>query len=298
MLETQGKENKYNNLSPQLRLEIETAAKKFGRYVKYRFAIAKKNPDGDRRTGGEYIYPLLYTLTPVTFDIQDPYDKGKKRIGLVNQLKEFGAQDDGFKRVEIKEGWMGTYTLDLTKMEDQDVFAYLYLHPKLESGKFRDENMPAMVAIIDEVQRANEALLKKSKRVDALIAATSMMPQEIKDFASAMGWDENQDLGILQNDISDMAEKDPEFFSEFINHKNIEQRAILKRAMDNNLIAFVPVENKFIWVKNGQTIATLDRVEDGRILERMSDWIYTSKNGQETYAKIKSLLQADKKAVV
>lgn len=292
MLESIGNKVVYNNLSEQLRKELEDKAAELPRFVKYKFSIARKNPDEELRTGGEYLYPFLWALTPVAFDILD-YDKKRKRIGLVTRLREYGAPDDGFRRVKLRESWRGILTLDMTDSNDRDTFAYLELHPKMEGGKFRDVNMPPIFRRIDEVQEARKSLSEKENRANAMFVATSMTNAEIKDFACAMGWDENRDIDIIRDEVLEIADKNSQFFRDFINNKSIEYRAVIKRAMDNNIIAFQPVENKFVWVANGQTIAILDRCEGGveDILRRMSDWVITSKNGQEVFSKMKVMLK-------
>lgn len=291
MLEAIGK---FNRLSPDLRKEIETKGDKAGRYVKYRFDIARLNPDGQQTTGGQYIYPLLYTLTPVTFEIIDPYDKGRKRIGLVRDLKEHGASEDSFHRISIKEGWQGIYTIDMEKPHDRDVFAFLELHPKMQNGRFRDFNAPGIVTRIDEVAEATTLSRLRNVKVEAMFVASSFNAQQVRDFAAAMNWNESDDLVILKNRIEAIAESDPVFFKEFIDSKNIEYRAVLKRAMDKNIIAYLPVESKFVWVSNGQPIAVLERVEGGKYLDRMCDWVLTSKNGMEVFQRIKGLLSSEK----
>lgn len=287
MLLAQGK---YNQLSPQLRKELEDKAAKLGRFIKYKFAIAKKNPDGEKRTGGEYLYPLLYTLTPVTYQIRDPYDLQLKNIGMVARLKEMGAQDDSFRRLQVKEGWQGVYTLDMNKPEDQEVFAWLEMHPKLEGGKFRDTNIGAVVTMVDDLADAKRMNIQRNLRIDAMFVASNFTEKQQRDFAAAMGWNEHEDSEIIKNSIVSLAEQDPEFFRDFVDNKKIEYRAVLKRAMDNNIIAYVPVESKVIWNSNRQTIAILERVETNNLLDRLSDWVLTSKNGMDVYNKIRGML--------
>lgn len=290
MLDQIGTKPVYNNLSPQLRDQLAKRMADVGRYAKYKFAIAKRNPDGEKRTGGEYLYPLRWTLTPVSFYITDPGDGLRKRIGIIDRLKEFGAPDDAFKRVRLDEPYRGILTLDLELMGDQDIFAYLELHPKFEGGQFRDKNEMALFRRIDDVKEAKSSLTTMENRANAMFVASQMTKQELLDFACAMGWDETMDLSIIKKDIMTLADGDPQWFVDFINNKSIEYRAVVKRAMDNNIIQWQPVENKFVWSSNNQTVAILDRCEDGKMLERMSDWIITSKNGQEVYTKLKGLL--------
>lgn len=291
MLEQQGTKVVYNNLSDQLRQDLEDKAAELPRYVKYKFAIARKNPDPEQRTGGEYLYPQHWSLSPVTYDIIDPYDKRRKKIGLVSKLKEYGHPGDGFKRVTLEEVWRGLYILDMQDKDDRDTFVYLEMHPKLEGGKFRDPNMPAVFARIDEVKAAKKSLSAREDRANAMFVASQFTAQEIGDFACAMGWNEHEDMNVLRDKVLELADKDAEFFKNFINNKSIEHRAVIQRAMNNNIIAFQPVENKFVWVSNGQTIAVLDRCESNQVLERMSDWLMTSKNGLEVYSKMKAMLK-------
>lgn len=291
MLEQRGTKVVYNNLSEGLRKELKEKLKEVGRYVKYRFAIARINPDGERRAHGEFLYPLRWALTPVTYEIVDPYDQLRKRIGLVTGLKEYGAPSDGFRRIWLEEQWQGIYILDMENPDDRDAFAYLEMHPKLEGGKFRNPNLPAIFSRIDELKQARKSLTEKENRANAMFVATSMSINEIQDFACAMGWNEHEDIDILRDKVLEIADKDHGFFKSFINNKSIEYRAVIKRAMDNNIIAFQPVESKFVWVTNGQTIAVLERAEGNQVLERMSDWLQTSKNGHEVYGKLKALLK-------
>lgn len=291
MLDQIGTKPIYNNLSPQLRDQLEKRAQEAGRYVKYKFAIARRNPDQELKTGGDYLYPLRWALTPVTFNITDPHDRSRKRIALVDKLKEFGAPADGFRRVRLDEQFKGVLTLDMEDMMDQDVFIYLELHPKLEGGMFRDNNEMAVFKHIDDIKEAKTSLTAMENRANAMFVTTQMTTEQIKDFACAMGWDESQDIAIIREKVMELADKDPQWFKEFVDHKSIEYRAVIKRALDNGILAWQPVENKIVWGSNNQTVAILDRCEDGKVLERMSDWVMTSKNGQEVYTKIKGILQ-------
>jgi hypothetical protein len=290
MLDQVGTKPVYNNISAQLRQKYEKKAQEAGRYVKYKFAIAKRNPDGEMKTGGEYLYPLRWALTPVSYSITDPFDSLRKRIGIIKNLKEFGHPADQFARVQLDEPFAGVLTLDLENHEDQDKFMYLEMHPKLENGEFRDKNEMAIFRRVDDVMEAKVSLTARENRANAMFVASQMTEQEVKDFASAMGWDEHQDIHIMRDKIMQDADNDPDWFKSFIDNKSIEYRAVIKRAMDNNIIQWQPVENKFVWASNNQPIAILDRCEDGKVLERMSDWISTSKNGQEVLIKLKGLL--------
>lgn len=293
MLEAQGI---YNQLSDKLRADLAEKAKEASKIVVYQFSIARLNPDGEQRANGKYLYPLHWALTPISFKLVDPYDGKLKTIGMVVHLKENGHQSDKLRRVVIQEPWQGTLRLDMKRAEDRDMFAYLELHPKMENGRFRDTELTPIFRKVDEVAQARVQLKTRQARIDAMYVAANMTTQETRDFACAMGWNEHEDETILRDRIVQCAEQDPEFFREFIDNKNIEFRAVIQRAMDNNIIAFIPVESKFVWVANGQPIAVLERADAGNVLERMVDWVLVSKNGMEVFSKIKGFLAEKSKA--
>lgn len=284
----------FNELSDPLRKTLAEEAKATGRHPKYKFFIARRNPDQELKTGGEYLYPGLYTLSPVTFSITDKGDQKYKSIGLTEgEIKTGPGQNDvetRFKRVTLPENYLGILSLDLQEAEDRAVFDYLELHPKNENGLYRDKNIPAMFTRVDELKEARTRLKHKEMRSSALMVASRLTEPEIRNFTAAMNWNELEDLDVLRDRITEMADKDPEFFRKFIDDPTIESKAVLRRAVDANVIAWIPVENKFVWVSNGSTIAMLDRTEGDQYFERMSDWFLVSKNGPETFKKIKALL--------
>lgn len=286
MLEAQGK---FNQLSNELRKELDEKAESAGRFIKYKFDISHKNPDG-QMTNGEFLWPQNYTLTPATYAIVDPGDKKLKNIALVGFLKENGAEYDHFLRVTLLEPDMGILTLDMAKQDDRDRFAFIEMHPKMSGGMFRDNESVAVISRIDEVKVASQALNSRTLRINAMYVASQMPMSEVMDFAAAIGWNEHEEAIILREKITALAENDPEWFRNFIDNKSIEYRSAINRARDNNIINWLPVESKFVWASNKQTIAVLDRVEGGNELERMTDWIMTSKNGMEVFTKLKSML--------
>src|SRR5882757_7277732 len=107
----------YNNLSPDLRARLNKEREAVGRFVKYKFYIAHKNPDG-QNTGGEYLYPAAYTLTPVTYTIIDPGDKMPKLIGMAQSIDRYGQIEEvRMNRITMPERLQGVLTLDLQYVE-------------------------------------------------------------------------------------------------------------------------------------------------------------------------------------
>lgn len=282
----------FNNVSPQLRKTLTDLRASVGRRVKYKFYIAQKNPDGTRIAAPEFIYPALFSLTPTTYKIMDPGDQLFKDIGMTTGKVRYDNdyEELHFRRVAIPERDGGMRTLDLEKQEDIEEFEYLEMHPRLEGGLFRDKERPAMFVRVDDLKEAKTKLKGRELRVTALAVSMKMGEQEVRDFAAAMNWNELQDLDILRDKLTALAESDPEFFRKFVDDPKMESKAVVRRAVDANVINWIPVENKFVWSTNGTTIAVLDRSESGEYIEQMADWFMSHKNGMETYKKIKSML--------
>lgn len=279
----------YNDLSESLRNKLNEERKLVGKVVKYKFYIARKNPDGQHKQGEEYLFPALYTLTPVTYTIME--DRLPKQIGLYDGYEVHNEEQEArFRRVTLKERDEGILTLDMTAPEHIEMFEYLELHPKNENGFFRDKNIPAMFCRTDELKEAKQRLRTKELRGQAIMVATRMTEQEVRNFAAAMNWNELEDYEILKDRVIELADKDAEFFRKFVDDPVNEYRATVRRAMDANIISWVPLESKFTWTSNGSVIAVLDRNSASKFLEGMAEWLVTAKNGAETYKKLRGLL--------
>ena len=282
----------YNNISPQLREKLNALRKDAGKIVKYKFYIAQRNPDGERRAADEHIWPATYTLTPVQYAILDPGDQLMKDIGMTDGLKRLRGdiQEYDFRRLQIRERDRGILSLDLTKPDQIEKFEFLEMHPKLEGGMFRDTSIPAMFVRLDELRESKTRLKTREKRSEALMVATRLTEDDVRSFAAGMNWNETDDIDILRDKLTSLADTDPEFFRKYLDDPRTEYKTTTRRAIDANIIAWIPVENKFIWTTNGNTIALLERADDKDFLDRMADWFMSHKNGQETMKKIKALL--------
>lgn len=280
-----------NNFSPELRKKLNDELTAVGKIAKYKFYIARKNPDPEHKPDEAYLYPTSYTLTPVTYEITDGMGKPQVRVGLYDGIfKDKDLEEIKFKRVSINARDEGLLTLDLRAAEHRQIFEYLEMHPKNENGLFRDKNIPALFCRIDELKEAKTRLLKKEMRGQTIMVASRMGEQEVRNFAAAMNWNELEDYEILKDKMIELADKDPEFFRQFVDDPAMEYRAIGRRAIDANIISWSPVECKFTWTANNSVLAVLDRTTAEKYIDGLADWLITSKNGPEVFKKIKALL--------
>lgn len=295
MLTETGTRVKVNNLSPELREKLDKQIKKYGKKVKYRFTIGHKNPDPEKH-GGAMIFPSLWMLQPVTYFIDDRFkdDKGierieRRKIGLpVAQMDQHGDAA-GFNNIKLMERDAGILDLDLDKSTDQDRWAYLEMHPEHRNGLFGSES--GLFEHVDEVSEAKRRVETRRKRDEAMSVAANWSIGEHRDFAAAMGWDEHQDEYTLQDKIQELAEKDPDFFTEFVEGKSPHYRATITRAENAKLIAWVAPEYKYQWEATGETIVSFGRIEGIDRLEKMADWLMTDKVGITVFEKIKAILK-------
>lgn len=287
----------YNDFSPKLKAEIEARIDSFGKRVRYKFDIANRNPDPEKK--GEVIYPFAYTLDPVTFSIVDKYEDREnkqkvKKVGIVETTKEDGNPEI-FRRIRIYERDKGIKEFNLEKIEDRESVFYLELHPKLSGGLFADADKRQLISRIDEQAASKTSRTERTARVKALNVAQGMSDKELHDFADAMSWDSSDDVEILRNRVEELAETNPVFFNDLVDGKSLEYQAAITQAINNKLISFDPADYKFVWVGNNQTIVLLPTQGDKTEIQKMAEWLQLGgQKAEEVYKKIKSLLKGNK----
>lgn len=292
----------YNDLSPKLREELERKVESFGNVVRYKFEIAKPNPDPEKYNGA-MVYPNIFTLDPTRFNIQDPYEdrpnKSKtKTIALIDDLfiDEKGIPQK-FKKVRIQGAERSILKLDIQdRREDFYMAMFLELHPKLKGGKFADKNAYQILSRIDETAAARAQRTERTERLKALNVAQSMSDHDLINFADAMQWDSSENIEILRNMTEELADNNPIYFNDFVESKAVEYQSLIKQAINKALISFDYADYKFVWAGNNQIITNLVSSPNKNEIEQLSEWMQTSGNkGDEFYKKLKSLVRGGKK---
>lgn len=284
----------FNDLSPELKTTLEARIKSFGKKVRYKFNISNNNPD-PLKENGAIIWPTFYTLDPIVFDIVDKDEKRTdksraKKIGMVDKVDAKGIPF-AFKRIRIPGKSEGIVELDLEDSPDDIMRAmYLELHPKLEDGLFKDKKRIAVFSRIDEKKVSKEARENRSAKKKALDIAGSMSDEKIKQFAAAMTWDENEDMDVLRDKVEALSESDPSFFNDLVSDKKMEYQAMVKRALDANVISYDPVGGKVMWFSNQQVIIVLGVAVNQNEVQQIAEFLMTNgKKADEIYKKIESL---------
>jgi hypothetical protein len=286
-------EGTWNDLSPKFRQELENQVSELGKTVKFKFNISRPNPD-PQKYNGAIIYPFMYTLDPITFKVTDTYETRdqKQKVKNIGMIMRMDDNKPIFRRVRINESDKGILTLNLENPDDIEMAMYCLLHPKLENGKFADRTKTPMFVRIDTLAAAKEEKEIRSNKLKALIAAQKMSDKEVVQFSDAMMWDTTENIEYLRNQVEALAETSPEYFNEFINGNNLEYQALIKQAIDNNIIVFDPIEYKFSYTSSNMVIAVLSPIGDKNEIVKLSEWMQTAgKKADEVYKKLKSLLE-------
>lgn len=292
-----------NDLSPELRKIINEAVAKQGKFVIFKFKISKPNPEYNfigsaaaidseidmSKQGPKVLWPAWWDLQPVTYRIIDPGDKRRKKIGIVTQEDEEG-NPIGFKRCSLREIDMGRIKLDMDNPDDVEMFMYLFMHPLLTGGMFKDKTQADLIEIVNEIADAKSRGKRRSVKADAMYVANNMTEKEMLDYACAKGWDEDQDAEILQDLIGSDAENDPDKFKEFMESGNFNYRAEITRAEKSGVVHWLPMENKYTW-SNGQVIVAFGKIDDMDRLKEFSEWLISNKHGDDIFKRIKTLLR-------
>lgn len=288
----------FNDLSPELRQKLEDRVKGFGKLVRYKFNISNPNPDPTKYNGAT-IWPNVYTLDPTIFSITDPFEKRErisksKRIALIDGVDIEKGHPNKFRKIRVEGKFHGIVNLSLEDNEENFHTAMLLeLHPKNANGMFPDKTKHQVFSRIDEQTLAKEQRMLRTARVKALNTAESMSDEQCVSFADAMMWDSTEDVSLLRNKIEELAETNPEFFSDLVAGKNVEYQAVVKQALDRSIISFDPAEWKFIWSSNQQPIAMLHEISGKNHVEQMAEWMITNADkGESVFKKMKSLIKS------
>lgn len=297
MLEHEGT---YNDLSTELRKELETRIAGFGKFVRYRFNIGRENPE-PTKYNGKMVYPSQWTLDPVQFKITDNKEdrEDKQKVKSIGVIESMERDDKGnvvyrFTRIRVFGASEGKLVFNTENQDDLNCIALLELHPKSSNGMFPNKQLVPMFNRVDETQLANDQRAERTARKKAMDIAESMSDKEVIEFANGMAteeWDSTQELLFLRNKVEELAETAPLMFNDKVGSKKMEIQATLKKAVDNRILSINPAEGTLAWVSTQQTIISLGAgFGDKNDVERFADWFLDAGNRADaTYKKLKSL---------
>jgi hypothetical protein len=294
----------YNDISSELLKKLQDKIESFGKVVKYRFDIEQENPD-KTFYNGKTIFPGIYTLRPAVFNITDNDEKraGKSKFKKIALIKSHESNGTGgykteFIKIRVPATARGQLRLNLETPEDIAKCMLIELHPKLSGGMFADKETRPLINRIDDVQEARTQTEERAEKRKAANAVADMDEKSLIQFADAMNWDSTQDPVVLRNLAEELADDDPKFLNDLVSNKTFEIRAIVKQALDREIIAYDPVEYKITWAGNKQTITVLSPSGEQSEIVKFAEYLHTGGlKAEEALKKITQLVKEKKGAV-
>jgi hypothetical protein len=97
--------------------------------------------------------------------------------------------------------------------------------------------------------------------------------------------------------VEKLAEEHPVMFNDIINDKKTNYKAVIKRAIDNGILAHNPMEGKLMWASSLQNICVLGvNSTENDDIDRFAQWFMTAGDkADEAFKKIESMLKGKKK---
>ncbi len=294
----------YNDLSPELLKKLQDKIESFGKVVKYRFDIEQENPD-KTFYNGKTIFPGIYTLRPAVFNITDNDEKraGKSKFKKIALIKSHESNGTGgykteFIKIRVPATARGQLRLNLETPEDIAKCMLIELHPKLSGGMFADKETRPLINRIDEVSEARQQTDERAAKRKAQNAVADMTDKDLVQFADALSWDSTQDPIVLRNLAEELAESDAAYFNDLVADKTFEIRAIVKQALDREIISYDPVEFKFSWAGNKQVIAVVSPSGEESEVVKLSSILHSGGTKMEEALKKITQLVKEKKGAV
>lgn len=172
----------------------------------------------------------------------------------------------------------GIFSLTGGNIEHIEIYEHLCLRNDNKSNPNRDESVTPKFEMIDEVAEAKVELTKLEFYEKAIVAAASMTPQQIKDFAAGLNWPINEDPTILTARVKKYAKDQPKKFLSRFGDKDIKVKVLLKKAFDLGVINYQPDVNKVVWAGTAGTLALLDKPQEGENhIDSLYKWLQANK---------------------
>lgn len=282
-----------NKISKKLRDYLDGRALEPGQIAKYRLLNGVRNVDPQRKKGDDYRFPVA-TKVGISQRIIDPGSKNNPiTIGVIRDIDKVTRMPKfaGFY-AKPDPGSNGIFTISATVTEEIEFYELLELSNLNRSNPFRDTSVEPLFERVEEAKEAKGRMERRdylSKCYDSIAKWTE---KELKTMAAAYNISTRLDPGVLRDTLASIAEKEPKVFFESIGNDDLQIAALVRLSVENNIIAFNPVENKWTYVANGETAALLDRREGVDEFEGLKHFIKDSGNGAVVKGQLQKMLKA------
>lgn len=285
-----------NDLSKKTREELVKRVKGYGRYVKYKFNIERKNPDPEK-VNGQFVVPALFSLHPTKIDLFDKNHDGGGRqvtVGLVERTDDKGLPDK-YKIIKLLASDRCELSLDTEDVEQMQVAMYLEIHSKNTDSMFPNPSVYPVFSRLDEQKASTDSRTIRSAKVAALNVAMAMSDAEIMEFARAMVWEGCDDLakvGLFRDAVEKEAEVDPDKFRTLVESKKIQYLASIQSGLEKRKIVYNAGERSFAWMSGGNPVFVCSQGTAKEPNLQFAEWLMTDEGkAKDIFKKIKEVAE-------
>lgn len=266
----------YNQLSASM---IEKTKLKPGQTVTYRLCnIQPSSLDPSRMA-----IPAAKNVPP----IDTIYDEEKGEYVDIAAVRAVDGQGNHtFHEIFFYSNMAGHIILTGGRSADQEIHSYLALCNYNNSKPDRDVTKEPIFELVDESAKAEKESRTRNLRREALNAAADLNPEDVKNYAAALGKDDTKSVAILRNELEEMADSDPKSFLDLINNKQTIVTATVNRAVKKGVILFNQEQSRFEW-PNKEVILVVARTGSDAIDEFVS-FCTSSAKGEKVFQTIQS----------
>jgi hypothetical protein len=271
------KTNLYNKLSEKL---VKSTMLKPGETVTYRLYDMQPSPIDPTKLA----IPAAKNVPP----IDTIWDDEKQEYVDIACIKSVDAQGNHvFQEIFFYKNMAGHLILQGGRALDQEIHTYLCLCDYNASKPNRDTNKEIIFERVDEEAKAEKQSRTRNIRREALNAAADLSPEQVKDFAAALGKDDTKPVKVLRNELEELADNDPQTFMDLINNKQAVMKATINRAINKGVIIYDQEQSRFEW-PNKEAILTVARSTGSDAVDELVSFCVSSAKGDKVFQTISS----------
>ena len=290
---------KFNAVSEELmklipRLEV-------GQAVTFEMLTGVKNndPDEKERQRNPVLYPKANI--PTRDRIKDPFlaQQGKDAwVDIV--VADYWDKERPIERLFVpglSDGvtnfqFGGKFSLVGGNQRDEELYEYLMVTNYNQDsvlGEGRDTSKTPLFKVVNTKAASQKALTGFAVLKEAISIVATMKPADARKIGAALNWNEFTDDDAILAEAANFARSKPEEFLKVYNDPNIEIKAVIRKALDTNVLAFDMATGK---VNLGtQEITTIAKQDRGNVTEGLTQFVLTAKNGKDVLENIKAQMK-------
>jgi len=252
------------------------------------FRLLRSSPSTDPKDPKGIVYPNVSLRTQ--FWVNDK-ENGPTEIAAVQTVNRDGSY-------RIKKFWVdgsasknGEFVLFGDSVEHVQILPYLLLSPENKTSPFYDKTNAPLYELVDLASEAKINVNRVSDLMKAYQAVTDLADADIDLFNLAFGGDATDLVEQKLDRLMRIAAEDPNKFLKNIDSATVKNSAIVKQAIDANIIQYDPQQHRILWVAEQETIALLEREDEASEIDQFAAWLEKAAEG----GKVKKMLQSQLK---